>query len=183
MENNYYIFIERGVNMTAKEDALKYGEIVAKCWENEEFKQSFLSDPETILEQYGIELKEGIDYKVIESPKLVEYIVLPHDGTKEALVELSKKMLQQAENKQSIIPEGTEVRIIQNTEDTNYLILPPSPKTLTSAELALVSGGDSLYANVDVALVQTEAVVTTTTVSLEAEAYLGVVAVGVIVLI
>ena len=51
--------------MTAKEDALKYGEIIAKCWEDEEFKQSFLSAPETILEQYGIELKEGIDYKVI----------------------------------------------------------------------------------------------------------------------
>ena len=163
--------------MTAKEDALKYGEIVAKCWEDEEFKQSFLSDPETILEQYGIELKEGIDYKVIEAPKLVEYIVLPHDRTKEALVELSKKILQQAENKQSIIPEGTEVRIIQNTEDTNYLILPPSPKTLTSAELLLVSGGKhkkkKLYANVDVGLLQTELIVTTTSGALEVEAYLG----------
>ena len=134
--------------MTVKEDALKYGEIIAKCWEDEEFKQSFLSDPETILKQYGIELKEGVDYKVIEAPKLVEYIVLPHDRTKEALVELSKKILQQAENKQSIIPEGTEVRIIQNTEDTNYLILPPSPKTLTSAELALISGGDSVIQTV-----------------------------------
>lgn len=171
--------------MTEKENALKYGEIITKCWEDAEFKQSFINDPEAVLEQYGIELKEGVDYKVIEAPKLVEYIVLPYDGTKDALVELSKKMLQQAESKQAIIPEGTEVRIIQNTEDTNYLILPPSPKNLTSAELALVSGGDSVYANLDVALVQTEAVVTTTTAALELEVYLGagVVAVGVIVLI
>ena len=101
---------------------------------------------------------------------------MPHDRTKEALVELSKKILQQAENKQSIIPEGTEVRIIQNTEDTNYLILPPSPKTLTSAELVLVSGGGKhkkIYANLDVGLLQTELIVTTTSGALEVEAYLG----------
>ena len=170
-------------NMTAKEDALKYGEIVAKCREDEEFKQSFLSDPETVLEQYGVELKEGVDYKVIEAPKLVEYIVLPHDGTKDALVELSKKMLQQAENKQAIIPEGTEVRIIQNTEDTNYLFLPPSPKTLTSSELALVSGGGYLYANTDVALVQSGLVVTSGAISLEVGGSLVALAVGAVVLI
>ena len=55
------------------------------------------------------------------------------------------------------MPEGFEYRIIQNTEDVHYLILPASPKTLTAAELAQISGADSTTTATNV-VAQAEAV-------------------------
>lgn len=56
------------------------------------------------------------------------------------------------------MPEGFEYRIIQNTEDVHYLILPASPKTLTAAELAQISGADSAVTATNV-VAQAEAAV------------------------
>ena len=124
-----------------KQNAVKYGEVIAKCWEDEAYKKRFIEDPESVLSEAGFVVEEGVTYKVIEQPKLVEYMVLPHDDTKEAVQLLAKKILNKAEKTESVIPEGTEVRIIQNTDNIRYLVLPASPKSLTKAELKAVAGG------------------------------------------
>ena len=126
-----------------KENAIKYGEIVSKCWEDEVYREEFIRDPESVMLEKGIELEEGITYKVIQAPKLVEYFVLPYDNVREPIQNFAKYLLNKAEQSDKIVPEGFEYRIIQNTEDVHYLILPASPKTLTAAELAQISGADS----------------------------------------
>ena len=125
-----------------KENAIKYGEIISKCWEDEVYREEFIRDPESVMLEKGLELEEGITYKVIQAPKLVEYFVLPYDNVREPMQNFAKFLLNKAEQSDKIVPEGFEYRIIQNTEDVHYLILPASPKTLTAAELAQISGAD-----------------------------------------
>ncbi len=172
-----------------KQNAVKYGEVVAKCWEDEAYKKRFLEDPEGVLSEAGFALDEGVTYKVIEQPKLVKYLVLPHADTKEAVQTIAKGFLNQVEKRDVVIPEGAEVRIIQNTDDMRYMILPASPKSLTAAELKMVAGGDSVATATNV--VQTGEVATTvvelqtatTSTTYFGEAEVAVVALGVAVLI
>lgn len=170
-----------------KQNPVKYGEVIAKCWEDEAYKKRFIEDPETVLSDAGFVVEEGVTYKVIEQPKLVKYIVLPHANAKEGVQTIAKGFLNASENKDVVIPEGAEIRIIQNTEDTRYLILPASPKTLTEAELKMVAGGDSVknatnVVNVgEVVNVTVEAEVHATTTTYLAEAEVAVAAVLVLI--
>lgn len=141
-----------------KENAIKYGEIISKCWEDEVYREEFIRDTESVMLEKGIELEEGITYKVIQAPKLVEYFVLPYDNVREPIQNFAKFLLNKAEQSDKIVPEGFEYRIIQNTEDVHYLLLPASPKTLTAAELAQISGADSAVTATNV-VAQAEAAV------------------------
>ena len=78
-----------------KQNAVKYGEVVAKCWEDEAYKKRFLEDPESVLSEAGFVVEEGVTYKVVEQPKLVKYVVLPHADAKDAVQGLSKAFLNQ----------------------------------------------------------------------------------------
>ena len=127
-----------------KQNLVKYGEVVAKCWEDEAYKKRFLEDPEGVLSEAGFVVEEGVTYKVVEQPKQVKYVVLPHADAKEAVQGITKAFLNQVEQKDTVIPEGAEVRIIQNTDDIRYMVLPASPKSLTKNELATAAGGDSV---------------------------------------
>ena len=130
--------------MTEKDTRVKYGELVQKAWDDEEFKKKFVEDPEAALAEAGLPVEEGVTYKVIEAPKDVQYLVLPAENVKEPIQSLTKGLLAKAEQGDEIIPKDVEVRIVQNTDDIRYLILPPSPKTLSNADLGAVAGGDSI---------------------------------------
>ncbi len=178
-----------------KQNLVKYGEVVAKCWEDEAYKKRFIEEPEAVLSEAGFVLDEGVTYKVIQQPKMVKYLVLPHADTKDAVQDIAKAFLNRVEKQDIVIPDGAEVRIIQNTDDTRYMILPPSPKSLSQAELAMVAGGDSVktYSNAVTATnaLQTAEVATTvvelelasTSTTIEFEAEVGVVAVGLAVVV
>jgi hypothetical protein len=155
-----------------KNNPVKYGEVVAKCWEDEAYKKRFLEDTEGVLAEAGFVLEEGVTYQVVEAPKLVKYLVLPHAETKAAVQKMTKLFLNRVEKSDAVIPQGTEIRILQNTEDTRYLILPASPQSLSHAELQLVAGGDDstvTYTETVVAVYETEAVAADTTVAVECE--------------
>ena len=166
-----------------KQNVVKYGEVVAKCWKDEAYKKRFLEDPEGVLSEAGFVVEEGVTYKVIEQPKLIRYLVLPHTETKAAVQDMAKRFLNHAEENDAIIPDGTEVRIIQNTDDIRYIILPASPQSLSQAELKMVAGGDSAetYTDTATAVYGVEAAVTGTTAAAELE--VAVAAVGVAVLV
>ncbi|MBQ9376772.1 MAG: nitrile hydratase subunit alpha [Schwartzia sp.] len=125
-----------------KQDAVKYGEVVAKCWENEAYRKRFIEDPESVLAEAGVSLEKSVTYKVVEQPRGVKYIVLPCEGAKDAVQAVTKGLLTAAEAKSALIPEGAEVRIIQNTENIRYMILPASPKNLSKQELSMAAGGN-----------------------------------------
>ncbi len=172
-----------------KQNLVKYGEVVAKCWEDEAYKKRFIEDPESVLSEAGFVVEEGVTYKVIEQPKLVKYVVLPHADAKEAVQLISKGFLNKVEKTDVVIPEGAEVRIIQNTDDVRYMILPASPKSLTKAELELAAGGDStmietnVVSSAEVANFVVEGNTVATTGIIAGEVGLAVVTAAVIVLI
>ena len=162
-----------------KQNAMKYGEVVAKCWEDEAYKKRFIEDPESVLTEAGFVVEEGVTYKVIEQPKFVKYLVIPREGAKDAVQMIAKGLMNCIEQSDVIIPEDTEVRIIQNTDDMRYLILPASPKSLSAADLKRVAGGDSATTEVATTVVGVEVQAATTTTTYMAEAEVGVVAVAV----
>ena len=45
-----------------KQNLVKYGEVIAKCWEDEDYKKRFLEDPEGVLAEAGFVLEEGVTY-------------------------------------------------------------------------------------------------------------------------
>ena len=133
------------------QNLVKYGEVIAKCWEDEAYRKRFIEDPESVLSEAGFVVEEGVTYKVVEQPKNVKYIVLPCEEVyivlpceevKGAVQAVAKGLLAAAEAKSVLIPEGAEARIIQNTEDIRYMVLPASPKTLSKQELSMAAGGN-----------------------------------------
>ena len=123
--------------------------------------------------------------------------MISHEHPKEGVQFIAKGLLTAVEQKDHFIPEGAEVRIIQNPEDTHYLILPASPKTLTQAELKMVAGGDTVKtssnvvaaenllvaADYVVVAAEAHAAASTDTVAIEADLVMGAVAALVVCLI
>ncbi len=117
-----------------KQNLVKYSEVIKKCWEDEAYKKRFIEDPEGVLIEAGFVVDEGVTYKVIEQPKFVHYLVLPHTGVEDAVQFIAEMFLNKVKQKDIVIPDGAEVRVIQNTDDTRFMILPVSLKSLTQEE-------------------------------------------------
>jgi hypothetical protein len=60
-----------------QEQARKYGQVVAKAWADEAFKQRLLAEPATVLREQGIELPDGLEVQVVENTEQRAYLVLP----------------------------------------------------------------------------------------------------------
>ena len=43
-----------------------WNQLIAQVWSDENFKQRLLTDPRGVLSEFGIELKEGIEIRVVE---------------------------------------------------------------------------------------------------------------------
>jgi hypothetical protein len=72
--------------------------LVAKAWEDEAFKEKFLSNPKEVLEQeVGHKLPENVKVTVIEETVDNFYIVLPKKPNESEMdnVELDEEMLDQ----------------------------------------------------------------------------------------
>ena len=51
-----------GIMTDKKQNAMKYGEVVAKCWEDEAYKKRFIEDPESVLTEAGFVVEEGVTH-------------------------------------------------------------------------------------------------------------------------
>jgi hypothetical protein len=58
-------------------DENRFGEIISKCWGDAEFKKRFVSDPKKVLAEYGMDVPEGINVKVVENTEDTMYLTLP----------------------------------------------------------------------------------------------------------
>ncbi len=54
------------------------GETLAKCMRDEEFKARFVSDPKSVLKEYGVEAPEELTIEVIEDTADTVHITLPN---------------------------------------------------------------------------------------------------------
>src|SRR5262245_29926823 len=54
-----------------------YGQVVAKAWQDEAFKQRVLSDPHSVLQEHGVQVPTGRQVRVVENTDQVVDLVLP----------------------------------------------------------------------------------------------------------
>gem|GEM_PF-760869 len=70
---------EKGSDDVEKPNELdkKWGKLIAQCWADEAFKQRFIADPAAVMKEAGLEVPEGVEFKVAENTDKVQYILLP----------------------------------------------------------------------------------------------------------
>ena len=61
--------------MTEQKNAL--AQLFAACWKDEALKARFMSDPKSVLKDYGLEVPDGMDVKVVENADNSVHITLP----------------------------------------------------------------------------------------------------------
>ena len=52
-------------------------ELFAACWRDDALKARFLAEPRAVLDEYGLEVPEGVDVKVVENAPDRVYITFP----------------------------------------------------------------------------------------------------------
>lgn len=60
-----------------KRNGPKLGQVIAKTWSDEQFKQQLLADPNGVLSAAGVEIPNGVTVKVVEETDQQTYLVLP----------------------------------------------------------------------------------------------------------
>ena len=146
---------------------------MARAWKDANYKQRLLDDPKAVLAAEGLELDADVNVIVLENTETVRYVNLTRGeiGEREevSLVVLMQKFLP--------IPEGHELRLVQSTEKTRYLVLHQlpagiQPANLTESELMALTVGASVES---VAEATTEATSAETTAEVGAEAVVVIV--------
>jgi hypothetical protein len=61
--------------MTEQKNAL--AQLFAACWKDEALKARFMRDPKAVLKEYGIEVPDGMDVKVVADADDCVHITLP----------------------------------------------------------------------------------------------------------
>jgi hypothetical protein len=67
--------------MSPEEQSKKMGQIVAKSWADDSFKQQLLADPMASLKAEGVELPEGLSVKVLDNTADIFHLVIPSKPT------------------------------------------------------------------------------------------------------
>ncbi len=71
--------------------AKQYGQVVARAWADDDFKQRLLADPAAVLQAEGMAVPPGVELRAVENTDKVTYLMLPPKPS----AELSDEQLDQ----------------------------------------------------------------------------------------
>jgi len=57
------------------EDAM--GKVIAKAWDDEDYKERLKSDPKSVLSEAGVELEQDVEIHVVEDSDDHRHLVIP----------------------------------------------------------------------------------------------------------
>jgi hypothetical protein len=107
------------------------GMVVARAWRDPGYRNRLLSSPREVLIADGLQIPDGMAIRVFADTPVIRHIHLTSLTTEpEELVPVFREMLP--------LPEGSEVRLIQNTEQALCLVIPlapPEPQILTDVDV------------------------------------------------
>jgi hypothetical protein len=107
------------------------GMVIARAWRDPGYRSRLLSSPREVLIDEGLEIPDGMAIRAFADTPAVRHIHLTSLTTEATeLVPVFREMLP--------LPEGSEVRLIQNTEQALCLVIPlapPEPQTLTDVDV------------------------------------------------
>lgn len=133
--------------------------VIARAWKDPGYRSKFLSNPAQVLTSEGADVPKGVSFTVVSDQPGVKYIPLSHDldvsQNSDRIVALMRRVLP--------IPAGKELRFVQSTPDTRYLVLPLPPPSI---DPATTSESDLMKATADSGV---EATFHDTSQSVEAE--------------
>lgn len=55
----------------------KHARIVAKAWNDPEFKRRLIKDPKKVLQEEGIDVPDHVEIRVVENTDTVFYLTIP----------------------------------------------------------------------------------------------------------
>src|SRR5262252_4364236 len=55
----------------------KWAETVTKAWDNEAFKNRLIADPAAVLKEQGLQVRPGIQVRVLENTDKIVHLTLP----------------------------------------------------------------------------------------------------------
>ena len=107
------------------------GMVIARAWRDPGYRSRLLSSPRDVLIEEGLEIPDGMAIRAFADTPAVRHIHLTSLTTEaEELVPVFREMLP--------LPEGSEIRLIQNTGQALCLVVPlapPEPESLTDTEV------------------------------------------------
>ena len=59
------------------EERNQLAELFAACWKDDILKQRFMNDPKQVLAEYGMDVPDGMDVKVVENSDNCVHITMP----------------------------------------------------------------------------------------------------------
>lgn len=63
--------------MSNEEKSRKMGQIIAKAWSDDSFRQKLLKDATAVLKAEEVEVPEGVEIRAVENTDNVSYLVIP----------------------------------------------------------------------------------------------------------
>ena len=59
------------------EERNQLAELFAACWKDDALKQRFMNDPKAVLAEYGMDMPDDMDFKVVENADNCVHITMP----------------------------------------------------------------------------------------------------------
>jgi hypothetical protein len=107
------------------------GMVIARAWRDPGYRSQLLSSPREVLMDEGLDFPDSMAVRVFADTPTIRHIHLTSLTTEaEELVPVFREMLP--------LPEGSEIRLIQNTEQALCLVVPlapPEPQMLTDVDV------------------------------------------------
>jgi hypothetical protein len=98
--------------------------LIARAWQDDEFKATLLEDPKRELEAAGVDdIPPDVEVIALENAVDVKYLVMPDAE----LLPTYEPMILELVRASLPLPSGTQLRFVQNTSTIRYLIIPTLP--------------------------------------------------------
>jgi Nitrile hydratase, alpha chain len=123
------------------------GLVIVRAWRDPDYLARLLGDPGEVLAAAGLQIPPGVRIRVFQDTPAVRHVALTSlTSEPQEMLPLLRELLP--------LPEGSEVRLIQNTEQALCLVVPLAPgepETLTDVEvLRRLAPRASVFASGDV---------------------------------
>ncbi len=143
----------------------KRAELLARVWSSPDYRRQFAADPKGIIAgEFGLDLPAGTNVEVLfDTPDTEHLVLIPPamlsaDDEQDVQVRISAKAWAESPFKAALLadpkaafrdhlnytlPDKPALKVVEQTENTYYIVIPQRPPSLTDAELDQVAGGTS----------------------------------------
>jgi hypothetical protein len=161
--------------LESERGSLITGLVIARAWRDSRYLDRLLADPGEVLTAAGMQLPPGVAIRVFQDTPAVRHVALTSlTSEPEEMLPLLRELVP--------LPEGSEVRLIQNTEQALCLVVPlapAEPETLTDVEVlrklapraSVFAGGDVIQSMAEAFAESEAALVGEAAVSAEASVF------------